>query len=198
MPLIGSWGSSKISTNRYHHTTNVNDTFNRANSATAVGTADTGGTWTTQRGTWGITGNQAYLVTAAASGVNDVTIGGSADGFAQVTIDGTPVDGMGLAFRYTDTNNHMVMARSNAFGTWNINKVVSGTGTFVANIGLAASTAGTTIRVEYVGSLIWVFVDGVLKNRISESANSTGTGVGLRLPASATQAPRFDNFSAGG
>jgi hypothetical protein len=39
----------------------VTDSFERANNATTLGTADTGQTWVTDSGTWGILGGKAYV-----------------------------------------------------------------------------------------------------------------------------------------
>lgn len=199
MPVTGVPASARTSVNRFHHATNVSDAFTRADSSTSIGTADTGQSWTNSTGTWGIKTNQAYLATAAVSGANLATItGGSADGFIQFTIDGTPADNMGGAFRAVDVSNHWRVARAASFGTWNIYKRVSGTDTLVANTGNTATAAGTIVRVEFVGSTIWTFFNGTFVKAVSDSAMSSNTGVGLFGGASMGTNPRWDDFTAGG
>jgi len=86
-------------------TTIVSDAFNRADSTTTMGNADTGQTWVPNSGTWGITSNQAdHIVntsqntTIVDSGVSDCTV--------QVTFPSLQ-DG-GICVRSTDDNNNFI------------------------------------------------------------------------------------------
>jgi hypothetical protein len=51
------------------------DNFNRANSASTLGGAVVGGSWTANTGTWGISSNQAYLPTEAGNSVATLNAG---------------------------------------------------------------------------------------------------------------------------
>lgn len=53
----------------------VYDTFTRADSSTAMGTAPTGQTWSSVIGTWGISSNRAYPVTASGTGTAAINSG---------------------------------------------------------------------------------------------------------------------------
>jgi hypothetical protein len=53
----------------------VFDSFNRADSASTLGNADTGQAWSAVVGTWGITSNRAYPVTASGTGTAAINTG---------------------------------------------------------------------------------------------------------------------------
>jgi hypothetical protein len=53
--------------------TNVTDSFNRTDSASSLGTADSGQSWSQVAGTNGISSNQAYVVAATALAVVDAS-----------------------------------------------------------------------------------------------------------------------------
>lgn len=185
--------SSQVSVN---NVIRISDNFDRT-STTTLGTSSSGTAWgTPTNGTWGTSGTQAYVVSSTAVSIAPISAYNS-DGWVQCTIGGTPVDNMGIVFRYSNSTNYWYMYRSAAFGTWNINKVVSGTSTFVTNLGLQNTSAGAVIKVEFVGSTIRAYVDGYLGATITDSALSTNTGVGLYAPSGVGQAPRWDDFYAG-
>ena len=173
------------------------DSFTRADSASSLGNTDTGQTWTPTVGTWGISSNQAYLPTSGAATNFAVLDLGSGSQVVQFTLAGTPVDGMGITFRFQDSSNYWQVFRSSSFGTWNIYKTISGTPTFVSNTGTTDTNAGAIVRVETNGTTINVYVDGNLGANITDSALQTATKVGI-LGAStvAGTSARWDNFSA--
>ncbi|EFC82515.1 DNRLRE domain-containing protein [Parafrankia sp. EUN1f] len=168
------------------------DSFTRANSSTELGTGDTGEEWQTQslpglgNGTWGISGNAAYL--AAASGNRNVaTVSAAADGLFSFKM---PVaqTGLGLAFRYADPNNYWRVVAQPSAGTWQLVKRVGGAETVVATSSagqcctasdaLTVITDGPDIRVQRNGTQILAVNDPavVYGSRAGPFAEATGSG----------------------
>ncbi len=160
----------------------ITDSFARTPSATSLGTSDTGNTWTPATGTtWGLGTGGAYLATAGGSN-NVVETTGTANG--QITFS-TPktssTQATGVAFRGDGTSsNEWVVAPVSVYGVWGLFKIQGGTITTVATTpGATCCTGNQTVSVWFSSSLIAVFVDGVLRIFVSDSAMSTNTKVGL-------------------
>lgn len=87
----------------------VFDSFTRADSAVSLGTAETGHAWTALAGTWGISSNQARLVTDSAANNNAAVVdSGRADNFTvsmRVATTGT----VRLVWRCTDVANGFML-----------------------------------------------------------------------------------------
>ena len=82
----------------------VVDTFARPDSATSLGTADTGQTWTAHAGAWGVSGGQAYL---AGGGFGLASIdAGFPFGTYEVTVADASSGGWAIAFRVEDERNY--------------------------------------------------------------------------------------------
>jgi hypothetical protein len=82
------------------------DTFDRADNASAVGTSDSGATWTVAAGTWGITSEQLKLQAVSATLAALVYDVGVADVSVIVTIDVSATTPQpGVLLRYTDVDN---------------------------------------------------------------------------------------------
>src|SRR5690606_6906950 len=82
----------------------VVDTFARPDSATSLGTADTGQTWTAHAGTWGISGGQAYH---AGNGLGLASLdAGFPFGTYEVTVTDASAGGWAIAFRVEDDRNY--------------------------------------------------------------------------------------------
>lgn len=161
----------------------ITDSFTRADSATTMGTTETGSkTWTPNSGTWGITTNRAYI---AAGGAQLTTIvdAALANCTVEVTIENF-VDS-GLCFRSTDDSNNLVTNGGNLF------KRVAGSFT---SLGSFTYGTGSVIKAVLNGSAIELFQDGVSELSVTEAFNSTATQHGLRVAALNT-ANRFDTFS---
>lgn len=171
------------------------DSFNRADSATNLGSTD-GGTvlaWQQDAGTWGINGNQAYI-SVAANGM--ATISASAD-FEEVSVT-VPTITAGDAFvmfRFSDTSNRWRWGGTvGSLAT--LQKVVAGaTTTYTADMNGTDFTvaAGDTFMVRAHGSVIEVFHNGRLALCVSDTFNSTAIRVGMQIGAQTTT--RLDNFS---
>jgi hypothetical protein len=163
----------------------VADTFTRADSATSLGTADTGGAWTALSGTWGISSNQAYKP-AGTTGIAYID-SGKAD--CKIQVDHSTVSGVngGLAFRIVDASNYWLASGNQLW------KVQSGS--FIAQGGTYLSfTNGQTMQVVLNGSLITVLKNGVAVATAVDSFQSTATKHGLRTDNTTA---RFDNFLVG-
>jgi hypothetical protein len=167
----------------------ASDTFTRADSTTTLGTAETGGPWSARVGTWGIASNKAYLV-SGSTGIATVPM--LADGTTQVTIS-TIAGRAGMVFRVQDANNYWVITDSFGFATYNVNKVVAGSATFMGNLGLAGAD-GDVLKVICSGSSISIYYNGVLKLSLTDTTFQHALGVGLYSGAAAGIA-RWDSFS---
>jgi F5/8 type C domain-containing protein len=171
-------------------TGDTGDTFTRADSATVLGSTETGTTqaWVQDAGTWGIQTNRAYISAAATS---FATILGAADfNILDVEVDVWTAGDAWLVFRFTDTSNYLRFGGT--FGAAaQFDAVVAGVTTrtdITANILAQADE----LKVRCEGSVIEMFINDVLVLTVSETSNSTGTRVGLRTTSTN---PRFDNFS---
>lgn len=173
------------------------DGFNKSNSTTSVGTS-----WTSQRGTWGITNTtQAYLFSTAGGGNQVVTQdSGRYNGVVTATFATAPLNGDGVAFRVNNSNNYWRVSAAPGFATWNVIKCVSGTDTIVGNVGLTNTNAGVVVKVYLIGDNITVRIDDDYdlanagnRGEFTDSFNNTQTKHGLA--AIATGTGRWDSFS---
>lgn len=186
----------------------VSDSFDRADSTTSLGTADSGQVWTAHSGTWGISSNKGYLASttgqAAASvdaGASDVEV--SADITLSPTTDRADA---GLVFRLADDSNYLLALINKVTGSNSIQlfKRQAGSFTHLASVGSQGHVNGTTydLRVVANGSSIEVFRDdtSVLTHTLSGADLTTfgsNTRHGLRVHRGSTAddgGTRFDNF----
>jgi hypothetical protein len=173
----------------------VSDTFTRADSATSLGTADTGQAWTlVGTNIFGISSGQVYSPNATENerafvdaGVSDCTVevkiaalaaGGSCGLFLRSAADGAT--GFNLSpvalFRYTAPSTNTLLA------SW------------------TALVAGDTMRVKMSGSTLTVYRDSgstgtfVQVAQVTDATNQTATRHGLRSTSNSGLANRMDNF----
>lgn len=145
------------------------DSFDRANSAASLGSADQGGAWTAHNGTWGIQSNRGYLVTGG--GVHALASLSSpylADGFVEADIQLSSVRAsVGLMFRGLDGNNALIVRIHSSAGTdaLHLYKRVAGTFTLLGSSTPSGTQLGGTykLRVEFYGGQILVYLDGTLR-----------------------------------
>ena len=172
------------------------DSFNRADSTTALGSTDGAGTvnaWTQNSGTWGINGNRAYISAAAAS---IATIPGAANlELVQFEIPVWSAGDVQLVFRFTDTSNYLRFGGTIG-GTATLEQVVAGAATTIAvaddDQGLFLLSAADVLAVRCNGSVIECFVNGILALCVSDTTQESATRVGMRINTSI--ATRIDNF----
>lgn len=172
----------------------VADSFTRADSASSLGTADVGGAWTSLAGTWGISGNKAYLPSAGAEAwaVHDT---GRADIDMQVTVAAPTVSNQGLCWRMASAGNGYRLAFSSG-GTLKLFRVTGGTSTEIAAAtGVRVPTTGDVVRVTAYGSTHRVYRNADKVLEVSDSTYLTETRHGLWGYLGATASARaWDDY----
>lgn len=172
-------------------TATVTDSFNRANSAVALGNADTGQTWSALGGTWGISANQAYFVTGGTTNsLYAVVDSGLADTTVQVTIAVTDVtEEPRVVFRAVDVNNLWIVSTSGV-----VYKRVAGSYTSAATF-THTFVNGDIVSVVLLGNSITAKVNGTTVATVTDSFNATATKHGIGQLLLNTNVTRFDDFS---
>jgi hypothetical protein len=176
----------------------VTDAFNRANSTTSLGTADSGQEWTADAGGWGISSNQAYCETDA-SFLNFATLAGAADGTLEVKLP-SPGGGSGgsawVVCRFTDVDNCLFVLCSGA-EPYRLMKRQGGVPSTLDTGALAQANTDDVVKVVLSGSSIRVYVNDELEIDGASAFNETAVRVGLGTDfgAGPGSAPRFDDFS---
>lgn len=165
------------------------DTFNRANTASAIGQLDSGQSWVQTAGTWGIISNQGYI---SASGASLATVAVAASTDTQVTFQ-TISSGTGyLIFRFSTSTNYWRFGASAAGGALTLEKVVAGTPTTLATL-TNTLTTGMTLRVVASGDNIYLYVNSALITQVTDTFNNSATSVGMGASAITT---RFETFNS--
>jgi hypothetical protein len=171
----------------------VSDSFNRADSTTTLGVADTGQAWVVDAGVWGISTNKAYSSTTGAvstahieTGVSNSTVAANITWVSQ---------NQGLILRLTDVNNYIGcrLGSSNLL----LFKLVAGVATTLG-IYNVMPVSGTTYALQIAadGTNISVALDGVdVITGVTDAFNQTATKVALRATMSVVSPPTFDNFT---
>ncbi|QCX81032.1 hypothetical protein C9F11_37245 [Streptomyces sp. YIM 121038] len=163
------------------------DDFNRANSS------DLGAGWLEVSGDWSITSNQLSpgvdtgTVILRAAGAMD-----SSDHSAQVTIAATAAASMGVWCRGNSNISTGYLWRNDG-STWDLFSVVSSTFTLIGTYAAPAGP-GDVAKVQAVGSTIKAYVNGVERVSVTNTAVTSGTGVGIR--SGTASGIRYDDFAA--
>lgn len=183
----------------------VSDSFDRADSASTLGSADVGGAWTAWAGTWGISSNKGYLVTTTDD--------------ARAYLDGLVPDGTltvditqsatrcfaGVSLRGVDANNELLVRYKSTTNDLLLSKRVSSVVSTLTNVN-PAWPAGTTktLKVVCKGTLIQVYLGGVLEISYTltggdASTFTTPTLIGMYVNARAVDGDdggsRYNNFA---
>ena len=163
----------------------VGDTFSRADSAISPGNADTGQAWTVAQGTMGISSGQLYFVASNPyatidAGVTDV----------EVAVDFGAIVESYIIMRMVDGNNRWRIGIGGG-NTIYVQKIVSGSATVVDNSG-KTMRPGDRMRVRVIGNDWTLYVNDRQRITWTDSANNTGTKVGLQLSLTGAL---FDNFT---
>lgn len=172
----------------------VLDTFNRADSATSLGTTSDGTTvWTDLVGTWGILSNQAYL---AANATDALTVidAGTADGTVSVVCR-TTVGNQGIAFRVVDASNYWRAVFVTANSIY-VQQCVAGVLTNMGGTPMTQALAdGDVLSVVLSGTSIVVQLNGVTKVSITDATFQTATKVGLCQSVGGDPSYKYDDFT---
>jgi lysophospholipase L1-like esterase len=182
-------------------TGSVTDNFDRADSATTLGSAQTGQVWTASRGTWGITGNAAYSATAVDDDLASIETTWTNH---RVTVNipvpsGVSAASPGITARFADTNNHYMAVMGFLSGgtapTVKLYKKVAGGYTQLGTTVTLPNQTGTAkFALSAFGTTITVFVNDVAVIRKIDGALTAGTKVGLRQGG--VTACRWNDLSA--
>lgn len=166
------------------------DSFARADATASLASADVGGAWVVNAGTWGIIGNQAYTSAAAAGSIATID-SGIADILASLTIAVLPgANSCGLVVRYVDANNYWTAQVFN--GNLYLVRLAAGVQTNV--LGPYAAATGDIIQVRADANQLTLYQNGVVKGQvITDATNQTATKHGLFVGNNT--AARLDNFS---
>lgn len=177
----------------------ISDSFDRANSATSLGTTDTGQAWSVPldylgaQPVFGITGNLAYPVTNTNNRAWALVDPGFADHMVQAKVTftaATAIFGLAVASDATGANSYTTNLSSLA-------KWVNGTASTLLTFPSTVAT-GDTVRVTRKGDTLSVYIQPAstgtfnLQGTVTDAANH-GTRVGLNARATWTTA-RWDDF----
>lgn len=174
----------------------VKDAFDRPNGP-ALGNTITGEKWEAVAGTWGVRDKQAYVAKINDKGPRDYAVVdlGRTDGSVQAKAAHV-VEGWGLTFRMKSVSAWWAVTASTQAGTFSVVKFQEGKEVPVGNIGLVEA-ADATIRVEFVGDLITVFVnDKATKTFQDAYLQAEGTRVGLFATGKEAPEARWSDFEA--
>lgn len=190
------------------HRTLAYDLFDRANSATSMGTANTGQTWTAYNGTWGIMNNEAYNVSEQQSANLSVAISdvGVANYSVSCLVKGDHTSGSnyhspGITFHQINATDYLrVQLQYN--GIWLYKRDIS-----TGSVPLASKNIPLMSGVYYKigiragGNRILVFKDDVLiidhtlsPELFAQFGSSRGVGFYLTILGSPTTKARWDNL----
>ena len=185
----------------------LTERFTRVDSNTAIGNS-----WTAVSGTWGITSNKAYCVSAAGGGVKAHAVRESGlttgDGFFQFDVTMPDVESAYFYcfYRYQDADNYYRVDNNYSANEIRLIKRIAGTETSLGSTGVGINfVAGQTYRITVVSddTMHKVYVDNVQKVAIYTSdllPDATKIGIGLYDDGAAgrkgTAGQKYDNVLA--
>ncbi len=185
----------------------VSDTFNRADSPTSLGTADTGQVWSTFEGEFGILSNTAtrFNTPTSTSGVALIDTGFT-EAITKVTlvnVEDLPgaAGNMGIIARWFDSSHFYSLTYENFFGTTHVLRLKKAQGgTVTIGDQSVVLVNGDTIALGYCGTTFYVYINDVLQYTVNSSygipygtvsgLKSFGGTIGLHVPQT-----QWDNFS---
>jgi lysophospholipase L1-like esterase len=160
----------------------VTDNFQRADSATSIGSATTGQAWVPVRGTWGISSNKGYSVTGAD---DDLLLIDSARADQKVTATFGSINanqwGMGVVVRSDATGANCYLATvAHSTGKIDVYEKLNGGGySPIGTVTLGQLTSDTVV-VSVIGSTIKVVANGATVLTVTDTSIADLTYVGFR------------------
>ncbi|MDR6883008.1 fibronectin type III domain-containing protein [Bacillus sp. 3255] len=173
----------------------IADTFDRADSATSLGTSSSGHTWTSGNvNGLGIISNAAYSSFAAGTLLNWIDSAYASGLELSVDVAADVATQYGIVFRYTDPSNYLELVRKGTAGTHTIQliKHVANIQTVIVQSVQAAIAAPYKLRVVLEGKRIRGYLGATLVIDLQTSVLFGATKVGL-VSNGATDS-RMDNF----
>ncbi|WP_054567210.1 DNRLRE domain-containing protein, partial [Frankia sp. R43] len=152
--------------------------FTGANSTISLGLADTGESWQVLDGTWGISGNDAYLVSGSIWQRNAAVMPAAADGTIRFT---APVaqDGIGVSFRVQDIDNMWMLYLQPSTNSLVLAKRVNGGETQVATVANACCSSADTYAVTMSGGIFTILRNNQVVGSATDTEFSTATRSGI-------------------
>ncbi|MGB7158226.1 MAG: DUF6531 domain-containing protein, partial [Tepidisphaeraceae bacterium] len=178
----------------------VSDSFNRADNATSLGSAETGQDWEALGGPsptppsiWGVIDNQAHSTSGHTQAA--VVDAGVSDAVVKATV-GAYSWNWGLVGRGTGFGNYLVVHLTHPGGvpTITLARAVSNNHTTIESYVLPAMPdAGDVVELRAVGDQVGVWYNGVEVIHVTENYNQAATKWGMRYHQ-ADAVGRFDDF----
>lgn len=155
--------------------------------------------WTVVGGVWSVEGGTATLISPpdgqGAPGIAVADLGTPMVWIAATIGDIAP--GWGLVSRYLDAGNYDVVLADPRFASLRLLRVVEGEQQVLGMVSPAATRRGAVVRVEALGTVTRLLVDGKVVLEVVEESAGGGTGVGLYGAASAAGIARWVDVRAG-
>jgi hypothetical protein len=165
----------------------VSDSFNRANSSTAVGAGEIGTAPTALGGTWGISSNLLYK--AVGSGGWDVVAWDAGVADVQMDIDlASDVGNIAVAFRVQDGSNFYLVNQTAVY------KCVAGAFTSLQTLSPTGFANGDHLTIQCTGSSIVVLKNQVQVASLTDSTYTTQTKFGAVSNQPTGGSGRWDNL----
>jgi hypothetical protein len=159
------------------------DRFTRADSTTTIGNS-----WTNDNGTWGITGNQAYLQTSGSFSSAFRDVASTSDGiFVWDLILQASNQNAYVAFRRTSAGNYLRLGTNSTNNSFVLQQVVNnGSAINTISSGPCTWNAGTNkVVVIASGNKYLIYINGVEVSTswITDASNFNiaGTGIGAMM-----------------
>lgn len=169
---------------------NRSDTFDRADTSSAIGTpSDAGSAWSQISGTWGIASNLAYESSTQTQAIC-VLESSEANGDVQATA--SVISNCGIVARVSDDSNYILMEVQ--VNQVRVFKKVAGSFTQLGSTYSGTVSNGDVLKLSVDGSNnIIAHTNGTARVTTSDSHNSTATQHGIRSHLDTSN--RLNDFS---
>lgn len=188
----GIKGINLGATGQPQFTTIVSDSFNRADNASSLGTAETGQAWVAVDGVFGIVSQKAKMTTLGSIYPQAVVNAGVSNCTVSMDVTYVTNNGGGINFRVKDvlTFLHCVVNKTGLVVSKYDNYVSTTLGSYAF---VPTNVATYHISVELNGESIKAFLNGIERISITNTFNVNETKHGIRIPDG--MAMTFDNFT---
>ena len=163
------------------------DTFARADSASSLGTATDGKTWTTDTGTIGILTNRAYVpATTNSRAYIDV---GASNYVVSMSMAGVTGSAW-MVLRYQSATNYIRVGTSGAGDLLRYQAIVGGAVTDETTLGMTP-VSGDELTVSCIGPEIVVYLNGIRAGKKLNSAFAANTKIGIQMSGTTSYIDSF-------
>jgi hypothetical protein len=162
----------------------LTDSFNRTDSATSLGNAETGQAWAARTASvWGIAGSKAYPVTVDNENTYAVANSTASDVDLTAVLGSTPTTkSVGLVFRADADASNCYMLDIQPSGNITLYKRAAGAYSGIGGSSNPAPKAGDVWRIIAKGSTVTVYLNGAqtYQKALPDSFQQTATYCGMR------------------